>query len=219
MDIQKVCLSDLESDFVTSYTYKIPEFSQQTERFPDASTQYITQPPASSVYLPDGYSCSQTYDYRLNGVYTTANNPSTLVMELDGQFALTNMASMKQNYLVDIDITTTDGVNDVNYVVPQVTVIAECGPDSTTITPPILASLDKAPRTLPTLSQDGTFTVSNPTCPVETLTITNGADDYTRVGTYKSDGAADFTVTMTEEAASIVNPYPFTITAEAEGGK
>jgi hypothetical protein len=219
MDIAKVCLADLISDFETSYVYKLPEFITQIETFPSASSDYITVPPSSSVYLPDGYSCSQIFSYRLSDVYTEESNPDELVMETDGQLSLTNLASLKQNYLIDIDITTTDSVNDVYHVVHEVTVIAECGPDSTTITAPYLMDLDKAPRTLPTLTQEGTFTVSNPTCAVASLAITTGDDYYTREGTFNSDGSSDFIVKMNEEAASIVNTYAFAITAVADGGE
>lgn len=57
MDIAKVCLADLASDFETSYTYFVPEFDSVFEQFPSASTNYISEPLASSVYLPEGYSC------------------------------------------------------------------------------------------------------------------------------------------------------------------
>jgi Cu-Zn family superoxide dismutase len=57
MDIAKVCLADLVSDFETSYTYFVPELNSVFEQFPSASTDYISEPPASSVYLPEGYSC------------------------------------------------------------------------------------------------------------------------------------------------------------------
>jgi hypothetical protein len=57
MDIAKVCLADLVSDFETSYTYFVPELNSVFEQFPSVSTDYISEPPASSVYLPEGYSC------------------------------------------------------------------------------------------------------------------------------------------------------------------
>jgi hypothetical protein len=93
-----------------------------------------------------------------------------------------------------------------------------CYEYSTTIIAPSLEVPDKAPRTEFLLTKSSQFTVTNPTCPILTLTITDGADFFTREGTFNSDGGADFTVAMNEEANDIVGTYEYTIKADAEGG-
>jgi hypothetical protein len=56
-EIAKVCLATVDSAFLTSYSYEIPEYGTQYEMFPTASSDYISLPPTSSPYLPSGYSC------------------------------------------------------------------------------------------------------------------------------------------------------------------
>lgn len=58
-----------------------------------------------------------------------------------GVFSLLNDASIKTIYEVEIDILTTDGINDVIQTVTDVTINTVCGPNSTTLTRPELVFL------------------------------------------------------------------------------
>ena len=77
-----------------------------------------------------------------------------------------NYASATQAYEVEIDITSSDGVNDDVVTLTGLTVGTVCGPGSTTLTAPELQPLYKVPNIDPLLSISGAFTGTNPTCPV-----------------------------------------------------
>jgi hypothetical protein len=91
---------------------------------------------------------------------------------------LTNDASIKTTYEVEIDVLTTDGTNDVVDTITGITIHTVCGEESTTLTAPVLDFLTKAPNTLPVLSITGDFETSNPTCPVESFAILTGAENF-----------------------------------------
>lgn len=126
-------------------------------------------------------------------------NPSELTIDSStGVLTLSNQASKKQAYLIDIDVKTTDGVNDVHQVVTEVSVSSVCGFDSTTVTGTSLPTVEKAPRTVPTLTAEAQFSSSNPTCPIETVTVHSAHDSFTVAMTADAYGGADYAVTMTE---------------------
>ena len=81
------------------------------------------------------------------------DNPTELTIDSDtGIFTLVNVATIKTTYEVEIDVLTTDGINHVVYTVSGMTIDTICGPDSTTLTAPIMPFMTKAPNTLPVLS-------------------------------------------------------------------
>jgi hypothetical protein len=77
-------VAELEDGFETTYTYPVPESVATSHSFPDATTDYVSLPPASSDYLPSGYHCAQSYssthsDVNLNfanGLFTLTNVPT-----------------------------------------------------------------------------------------------------------------------------------------------
>ena len=72
--------------------------------------------------------------------------------------------------------------------------------------------LTKAPNTLPTLSIDGQFSNSNPTCNHESFVLEIGSESFEMT----SDGEI-FTLTMTEEANVLEIDFSYTVRAIAEG--
>jgi hypothetical protein len=126
-------------------------------------------------------------------------NPSELTIDSStGVLTLSNQASTKQAYLIDIDVKTTDGVNDVHQVVTEVSVGSVCGIGSTTVTGMSPPTVEKAPRTVPTLTAEASFSSSNPSCPIESVSVHSAHDSFTVAMTSDSYGGADYTVTMTE---------------------
>jgi hypothetical protein len=64
--------------------------------FPSEALDYATGPQASSIYLPSGVSCSQSYTYSMDDY---SSNPSSLTIDSDtGVLSLTNTANVKQSY-------------------------------------------------------------------------------------------------------------------------
>jgi hypothetical protein len=63
MLVQKVCVAELNSDFVKEKSFDIPEFVTAKEYHPSASTDFVTEPPYrhvsndSTYGLPDAYEC------------------------------------------------------------------------------------------------------------------------------------------------------------------
>jgi hypothetical protein len=134
MDIEEVCLASLVS-FTTSYTYYVPEYTEVSETVIDSSSAYITAPPDTSDYtrylIPDGVACSQTFSYNL---IAGGSNPAELVIdESTGALTLTRKPTIKTTYVIEIDIRTTDGTNHKDHTTPQITIVVECGPESTTV--------------------------------------------------------------------------------------
>ena len=83
-----------------------------------------------------------------------------------GIFSLKNDAAIKRRYEVEIDIITTDGVNEYLQTIVGVSIDIVCGPESTKLIAPVMSPLSKAPNTQPYLVASGTFESSNPLCPV-----------------------------------------------------
>jgi hypothetical protein len=98
MDIAQVCLASLESSFdsAKTFSYAVPESTTATPSFPSATTEYVSEPPSSSAYLPFGYSCSQSFSMNVDTTDGAAalSQPSELSMT-SGIFALSNVASKK----------------------------------------------------------------------------------------------------------------------------
>lgn len=196
MLIELVCVAELESAFNKSISFDIPEFVSQRELTP-ASIDYVTAPPypdaSGFTYgLPLAYQCSQTFSFRMS----TGDAPP-VEMELDsatGIFEVLNYASDTQRYEIEIDIMTTDTVNDYPLTLSGVVVSTVCGPESTTLTAPELDALFKVPNIEPLLSISGTFTTSNPTCPVISHDLLIGVDAYEL-----TDEGASFTLTMEDD--------------------
>jgi len=69
------------------------------------------------------------------------NSDVLTIDSMTGVFSLVNNAYVKTVYEVEIDILTTDGINDVIQTVTGVTINMICGPNSTTLTKPELAFL------------------------------------------------------------------------------
>lgn len=147
MIIVKACVAELNPSFALDYTFEIPETDSEVVTFPSASTDFISRPidavlDDNTDSLPNAYTCMQTYSYRMKGSILSSDNPDELVLdESTGIFSLTNDASIKTIYEVEIDVLTTDGTNDVVQTVTGVTINTVCGPDSTTLTRPEVATL------------------------------------------------------------------------------
>jgi hypothetical protein len=127
----------------------LPESGEETVTFPSASTDYVTEPPVDSEYLPDGVVCSQSYSYRLKDAADTTHNPTTLEIDSEtGVFTFTNIYDIKTSYEIEIDIPTTDGTNNYHLTVTGITLNIVCGQLSTILTPPILPTLYQVPNIL-----------------------------------------------------------------------
>jgi hypothetical protein len=74
-------------------------------------------------------------------------NPFELTIDTEtGIFSLINDATIKQTYEVQIYIRTTDSsvANRIDLTVSDFTIAITCGPNSTTLTPPVITALRKA---------------------------------------------------------------------------
>jgi hypothetical protein len=106
--IARVCFQGLNSEFVTQYSFDIPESDEQTETFPQSSTLYVSQPD-----FDEG--CTQTFSYAMND---GSASPAELTIDpTTGIFSLVNKASIKGTYNVDITVVSSDGTpaNDVTH--------------------------------------------------------------------------------------------------------
>jgi hypothetical protein len=216
MEIAKVCLADLNLDFEKSYTYNLPEFGQETIQLPEASTNYISQPDFTK-------SCTQTFSYRLTGQSDDGANPAELTINPStGVFTLTNDATIKTTYSVEIDILTTDGTNDIELTVPGITIQIICGPESTTLTPPTLDALIKASVETNELTiVDAEFATSNSLCPVASYELTSAAaanNDFIEQPFFMTPSLPTFTVSLDPAKLTLEDVYSYTVTATAEGG-
>ena len=126
---------------------------------------------------------------------------------------MTNAASETQSYTVDIHVVTTDGYNSVTDTISGVEIDTQCGVASTTLTAPTMNALTKSPFTTPVLSITETVTSDNPTCPVESHTLTDGSSDFSL-----SENGDTFTLAMTEDANKVETTYNYEITTTATGG-
>lgn len=98
----------------------------------------------------------------------------------------------------------------------------ECGPQSTTVTAPILDTVVSAAEDFTSVSYSESstldrtygFQVSNPNCPVTGVVLDSGSNYFTL--TYQTGGS--YTVSLSETASRKVGSYSYTATAEAEGG-
>ena len=85
----------------------IPENGQQRLTFPQASTSYISRPPLSSPYLPDGVQCSQKFSL------VGDDRPQELTIDEEtGILSMFVDSTVKRSYLIDVQIVTSDGTND-----------------------------------------------------------------------------------------------------------
>ena len=57
MVIAKVCVAELNPDFVTLFTYDLPEFGQEIINLPVSSTDYVSEPDWQQ-------GCNQTFAIR-----------------------------------------------------------------------------------------------------------------------------------------------------------
>jgi hypothetical protein len=215
--IERVCFQGLIGSFSKVYQFDIPESDDETVNFPAASTLYVSQPD-----FLEG--CTQTFSYAMSDGSAA---PAELSIDAStGIFSLVNKASIKGTYYVDITIVSSDeesSANDVTNTVTNVEIDLVCGVDSTIVTAPSMETLYQIPNYTP-LSIFGSFVSSNPTCPVETLTV---SDDCTGscfgitldwIDDDLSTLSGDFTVTMDSSANSVVSQYQYTVEAYAEGG-
>jgi hypothetical protein len=161
----------------------------------------------------------QTFSYAMSD--GSASPPELTIDPTTGIFSLVNKASIKGTYTVDITIVSSDSeewsagstVNDVTHTVTGVEINLVCGPQSTTVTAPLMENLYQIPNFVTPLSLSGSFSVSNPTCPVSTLTVGNtlsaqtgncGGNCFDITLDYEDDDlttlSGDFTVTMKDVA-------------------
>jgi hypothetical protein len=117
--------------------------------------------------------------------------------------------------VVDVEVVTSDGINDHVQIIPGFVITTECGPESTTITAPSLNALTKEPNTLPVLSIEGQFASSNIDCPVTSHELVEGEDSFDLV----DNGAGGFLLSMEEDDNEVKGVYSYTIRAFAEGGR
>ena len=113
---------------------------------------------------------------------------------------------------------TTVTKKEFNFI--QVT--AQCGPESTTITPPEIETLKQGEGYSYTLYATERFLSSNPSCPIITNSLTGGSWD--RYWNFE-DQVDRFTITLSDKAndrqgllAQLNSEYEFIVTATAEGG-
>jgi hypothetical protein len=124
---------------------------------------------------------------------------------------LTNDATIKTSYDVEITILTTDGTNDMYHSV-SITINVVCGPSSTILTTPAMAILKQAPNLATLLSISGTVENLNPTCPITSYSLITGEGDFDLVGQ-----DTDFGITMTDSANAVEAIYTYLIEVKAEG--
>ena len=75
----------------------------------------------------------------MRGRNDSSDNPEALTLDpTTGVFSLVNDAYIKTVYEVEIDVLTTDGINDVIQTITDVTISTVCGPSSTIVTGPEL---------------------------------------------------------------------------------
>lgn len=144
-----------------------------------------------------------------------------------GIFSLVNKASFKGTYTVDITVVSSDGTvaNDVSNTVTNVEIDLVCGTGSTIVTAPSMETLYQIPNYPTPLSLFGSFESSNPTCPVEYLTVTDDCAYNTCIGItldWIDDDlttlSGDFTVNVETYANANPDEYHYTVEAYAEGG-
>lgn len=161
MVITKSCIPAQRDDFDKIIDLHIPEIGTQYEEFPESSREYITLPHVE---------CQQTFSYRMSD---GSDVPSELTIDADtGVFTLRKYATLKTTYDVEIDVLTTDGLNDDLQTVSGVVINTVCGPESTTLTPPALLELRKASVVTDELSFSDEFDTSNPLCPITAYELT-----------------------------------------------
>jgi hypothetical protein len=145
---------------------------------PFVSTDYVTEPPSDSDYLPDGVVCSQSFIYRLKDTADTVHNPSEISIDSNsGLVTLTNKATVKTTYEIEIDNTTTDGTNPRYLTVAGISINIVCGPASTTPTPPSMDNLYQVPNLPDRLKIDEVFIPTNELCPIESHVLVDNIGD------------------------------------------
>jgi hypothetical protein len=104
--------------------------------------------------------------------------PAELTIDSEtGVFELMKESTNKAVYQVEIDIVTTDGINEDALTVSGVTIEIVCGPESTILTAPDLESLIGASvSTDPLIIEGSSFTLSNELCPVVSYELNSESD-------------------------------------------
>ena len=96
--------------------------------------------------------------------------PSEISLDEKGLFTVLIDSAITKTYDINVQITSTDGWNDHILTFPLI-IHTVCGPESTTILPPVL--------TLEGETIMGEFQSSNPNCPIKTLSLVRGGDLFT----------------------------------------
>jgi hypothetical protein len=116
---------------------------------------------------------------------------------------LTNKATAKTTYEIEIVVTTTDGVaaNERTVTVDGISISIVCGLASTTLTPPTMASLYQVPNLPKRLKIDATFLPTNELCPVQSHTLVDDVGDESYNFTLTSHTMPELGETVTQAFA------------------
>lgn len=182
------------------------EYGRANDTTSTLGTEYVL------LTLPDGeveVQIKVNNQYVLDFIYT--NHDDVVIGESSGLVYVRNDASVKAEYEYTIDITTSDGVNDQVLTTSPLGLAADCGVASTTIGSPVLEPLYKIPNT-EALTIGGTFTSSNPSCPIYYYYLSAGEDAYDI-----EYWLPHFTITMEADDNSVnaVTDYAYSVTAVA----
>lgn len=224
------CRNAIMQELEAYYYFDIPQAGQQrTDVVFDVSTDFISAPIAG---------CSQSY--RLEMVDGGALPGYYSFSQLTGVLSVTTDANSLFSDDLRIVISSTDGVVNrqlTSYAYPyeQVTatftVAARCGIGSTTIVAPTLGTLEQHANAADNrLQLNAEFVSTNPRCPIITTTLLDGFDRYDLTPTIADPqtpavGAGfdqyvttTFLVGLKNTFITVVDDYPYTVQAIAQGG-
>lgn len=148
------------------------EYGRTNDTSSSLATEYVL------LTMPDGAVDVQikvNNQYVVDFVYTNVDD--LVIGESSGLVYLRNDASVKADYEYTITITTSDGFNDDVLTSSALRLAPICGSGSTTIGSPVLEPLYKIPNT-ESLTIGGTFTSSNPSCPIYQYYLSSGEYEF-----------------------------------------
>jgi hypothetical protein len=166
--------------------------------------------------MPDGAVDIQikvNNQYVVDFVYTNVDD--LVIGESSGLMYLRNDASVTANYMYTIEVTTSDSYNDQVLTTGTVELSPICGVGSTTIGSPVLEPLYKIPNT-DALTIGGTFTTSNPSCPISSYYLSAGESEFEI-----EYWLPHFLITMEdyENDNNAVTDYDYSVTAVASNSQ
>lgn len=120
------------------------------------------------------------------------------------------------NDLLELIVSVDGGPTQVVFRTNAFSVVVECGPQSTTITPPQLQRLESYPNDeyLAILGIIGIFRSSNPNCPIVTNQLSVGYDEYSM----NDKAERGFRIDLLEYLLDYEGEYFYTVIGTALGG-